>query len=124
MGLNLRHNFAHKIKLCFEWPKIFKCLQNLLLLPCFLVYLIYSILTMNNWFLSSRFTDFPEFIFPDIFQWLHFMSCLLVCFVSKVFFSIISWDLFGHTKYSLAFLLIQTRYSIQNNVHNAHIIGI
>ena len=51
---------------------------------------------MNDWFLSSRFAEFPELLFLDIFQWLQFVSCLLICFVLKVIFYIILGSIWSY----------------------------
>ena len=41
-------------------------------------------MTLNEWFLSSKFSSIPEIIFYDIFQWLRFFLFLLICFLAKI----------------------------------------
>ena len=41
-------------------------------------------MTVNQWFLSSKFALFPEIIFHGIFQWFRFFLFLLICFLAKI----------------------------------------
>ena len=83
MGPKPRHTPFDKIKMCFEWPNLFKCLKLFSLWILYVAYFLYSASNLSYWFLSTPIACFPEILLFDILQWIYFFLCLLLCLASK-----------------------------------------